>query len=774
MKRLLRWQTLVIAAAVVVVAVVAGFGPLVRSRARAAAERYGAEVEIDWVLPAWGGVTLDGVKVRHPDAPSVRVELDHVKVGWGSPRRVEVRGGTIELSGSFDELAAELEKVRARKPDGAGGASSGGLELSVEGVNVTQSAEGMSVAVTGTRISRSAGLWSFGADKASVTSPVLKAELHQGGLEIESTEDGYRIVKVRSGGLDIKLDLGGAPADAAGSDAPAGGGAGRIATLRRALSRFDTEASRVLGDSGRVELEGVRAEVRRGDTTLAVGPATIRARREDGHTLLEYLAGSSATGAAGADGLAVRTKVPGPGEPLSVEVHGGPIALSTLGVREGDLHIVDPKAASIRMNAKVEVDEHGEVGSFDGEARISDLGFHIDEIAKDPVRGLSLSFRGKVRGALDGSKVTVSGGEVEVGNVRLVTSFDVSRENPPPPSPPKYPGAPKEDRRMRYKLDATYEVPLVPCQALVDAAPHGLLPTVEGMRIAGSFSLKGKARVDTLNLDRDFAVDYDVASSCRVTDVPPAVDVARFKKAFTLKVYGPPVTGGGPGEKEVELETGPGTGHWASYSAISRFMEPAVMTCEDGRFHRHEGFDHEAIRNSIRENIRQRRFVRGASTISMQLAKNLYLERDKRLGRKIEEAFLTLYLEQALTKEQILELYLNVVELGPKVYGVEAGAQHYFRTSPSRLTLSQAFYLASILPSPRVEHFGAGGAISPGWLKNLRTLMKHANKVKRLSDEDLEAGLAEVPLRGSPAPLRDPEAGPPPADDGTVTEIEPQ
>ncbi len=772
MKRLLRWQTLVIAAVVLLAAAALSFGPLVRSRASAAAERHGAEVEIDWVLPAWGGVTLKGVKVRHPDAPSVRVDLEKVKVGWGSPRRVEVSGGEVELTGSFDQLAAELAKVRSRKPEGSGGGGAG-LDLSVEGVNVTQSAEGVALSVTGTRISRSAGGWSFEADKASLSSQLVRAELHQGGLEIQATDDGYRILKLVSGGLDIKVDLEGAPADAGAGDAPSGKGS-RIATARKALSRFEAEASRVLGESGRVELEGVRAEIRRGDTELAIGPATIRVRREGGHTLLEYLAGSSATGAAGTDGLTVRTKVPQPGEPLLVEVNGGPIALSTLGVREGDLHIVDPRSASVRMNAKIEVDEHGEVGSFDGEARVSDLGFHVDEVAKDPVRGLSLSFRGKVRGALDGSKVTVSGGELEVGNVRLVTSFDVSREDPPPPSPPKYPGAPKEDRRTRYKLDATYEVPLVPCQALVDAAPRGLLPTVEGMRIAGSFSLKGKARFDTLTLDRDFAVDYDVASSCRVTDVPPAVDVARFKKAFTLKVYGPPLSGGGPGEKELELETGPGTGHWVSYSAISRFMEPAVMTCEDGRFHRHEGFDHEAIRNSIRENVRQRRFVRGASTISMQLAKNLYLERDKRLGRKIEEAFLTLYLEQALTKEQILELYLNVVELGPKVYGVEAGAQHYFRTSPSRLTLSQAFYLASILPSPRVEHFGAGGALSPGWLNNLRTLMKHANKVKRLSDEDLEAGLAEVPLRGSPAPMRDPDAGPPPADDGTVTEIEPQ
>ncbi len=542
------------------------------------------------------------------------------------------------------------------------------------------------------------------------------------------------------------------------------GRAHRLTSLRAWLARAETEASRALTADAKIDLEGLRAEIERGSERLSIGPATLQVRRDGGRTSVAYHAG--ALDPSQGDGLAIKTKLPVEGEALAVDVRGGPIDLATLGLKSGDLHLVDPEGTSLRMNARVEVDEHGEVASFDGEASVTDLAFQIDEVAKDPVRGLKASFRGKVRGALDGSNVSVQGGEIEVGSVRLVTSFDVVREPPTPPKV-KLPSV-KEDTRPRYKIGGTFEVPLVPCQALVDAAPSGLLPRVEGMRLAGSFSLKGKAKVDTETLDRDFSLDYDVASSCRVTDVPPDIDVERFKKPFKLQVYAP------HGEKELELETGPGSANWAPYNAISRFMEPAVMTCEDGRFHRHEGFDHEAIRNSVRENVRQRKFVRGASTISMQLAKNLYLARDKRLGRKIEEAFLTMYLEQALTKEQILELYLNVVELGPKIYGIEAGAAHYFRSSPSRLTLSQAFYLASILPSPKVEHFGAGGALSPGWLRNLRTLMKHANKVKRLSDEDLEAGLAEVPLRGSPAPMRDPEAGPPPADDDTVMESEPQ
>src|SRR6185369_12377724 len=114
---------------------------------------------------------------------------------------------------------------------------------------------------------------------------------------------------------------------------------------------------------------------------------------------------------------------------------------------------------------------------------------------------------------------------------------------------------------------------------------------------------------------------------------------------------------------------GPGTEGWVSMGSLPKFMEVGVLTCEDGRFMRHHGFDKEAIINSIRENLAAGGFKRGASTISMQLAKNLYLSREKTLSRKLQEAVLTLYLEQELSKDQIIELYLNVIEFGPGIYG---------------------------------------------------------------------------------------------------------
>jgi len=183
-------------------------------------------------------------------------------------------------------------------------------------------------------------------------------------------------------------------------------------------------------------------------------------------------------------------------------------------------------------------------------------------------------------------------------------------------------------------------------------------------------------------------------------------------------------------------------------------MDAAVMTTEDGNFLRHRGFDHEAIRNSVRENLREGRFVRGASTISMQLAKNLYLDRSKTISRKLQELILTVYLEQSLTKEQILELYLNVIEFGPDLYGVGPAAAHYFRTHSASLSLGQAMYLASILPNPKQQHFVEGGRVSDGWMRYLHKLMYNASRRRWISEADLETGRGEWVVFGQPEPTR--------------------
>jgi monofunctional biosynthetic peptidoglycan transglycosylase len=225
-------------------------------------------------------------------------------------------------------------------------------------------------------------------------------------------------------------------------------------------------------------------------------------------------------------------------------------------------------------------------------------------------------------------------------------------------------------------------------------------------------------------------------NDCRITAVPAPISPQRFASTFAYEAKD-------ESGQSIRIYTGPDTPSWTRYELISRYMEAALLINEDGRFFHHRGFDQEAISNSLRENIKARRFVRGASTISMQLAKNLYLERQKTLSRKLQEAVLTMLLEQELTKQQILELYLNVIEFGPGIYGIAAAAQYYFNTTPAQLSLGQALYLGSILPNPKQSHFDKAGNVSPRWSEYLRKLMHVAKKRELINDQELERGLQE-------------------------------
>ena len=140
---------------------------------------------------------------------------------------------------------------------------------------------------------------------------------------------------------------------------------------------------------------------------------------------------------------------------------------------------------------------------------------------------------------------------------------------------------------------------------------------------------------------------------------------------------------------------------WVSLSKISPYLIKAVLIAEDDKFWRHEGFDYESIQKAIEKDIKAKRFKFGGSTLSQQLARNLYLSSEKSLLRKISEAIITWKMERTLSKKRILELYLNVVEWGEGIFGVEAASRHYYEKSSSELTAQEAARLAWALPNPR-------------------------------------------------------------------------
>ncbi len=140
---------------------------------------------------------------------------------------------------------------------------------------------------------------------------------------------------------------------------------------------------------------------------------------------------------------------------------------------------------------------------------------------------------------------------------------------------------------------------------------------------------------------------------------------------------------------------------WVPYDAISEQLKRAVVAAEDAKFVDHDGFDWQGMQKALERNQRQGATVAGGSTISQQLAKNLFLSAAKTPWRKAQEAIITLWLEHLWDKRRILEVYLNSVEWGEGIFGAEAAARHYFHTGAAQLTAPQAARLAVLLPAPR-------------------------------------------------------------------------
>jgi len=159
---------------------------------------------------------------------------------------------------------------------------------------------------------------------------------------------------------------------------------------------------------------------------------------------------------------------------------------------------------------------------------------------------------------------------------------------------------------------------------------------------------------------------------------------------------------------------------WVGYERISTPLKRAVVAAEDAKFVGHEGFDWQAISKAMEKNEKKGRVVSGASTISQQLAKNLFLSGERSWLRKGQEAVITWMLEATLSKRRILELYLNFAEWGEGVFGAEAAARYHFGVNASALSVSQAAFLAAILPSPRRY---APGRITPYVAGRVETIL---------------------------------------------------
>jgi monofunctional biosynthetic peptidoglycan transglycosylase len=153
--------------------------------------------------------------------------------------------------------------------------------------------------------------------------------------------------------------------------------------------------------------------------------------------------------------------------------------------------------------------------------------------------------------------------------------------------------------------------------------------------------------------------------------------------------------------------------NWVLFDRIPQILKHTVRIAEDASFYWHKGIDFEELKEALKKNIKEKRFARGGSTITQQLAKNLYLSTKKSIFRKIKEYLIARKLEKFLSKDRIFELYMNVIELGPGVFGVDAASRYYFGCSVSDLKLEQVVRMVAVLPRPLTVNPRGDGE----WLK---------------------------------------------------------
>jgi hypothetical protein len=232
-------------------------------------------------------------------------------------------------------------------------------------------------------------------------------------------------------------------------------------------------------------------------------------------------------------------------------------------------------------------------------------------------------------------------------------------------------------------------------QRFFNSLPDGMFTSLKGIQAEGILKYNLNFSVDIDNPDSLFFDTRLTSEGFNV--IKYGIDDYRMiNGSFRYQAYD-------KGRLMASFIVGPDNPDFVSIDQISPFLRAAVMTSEDGSFYFHNGFNSGAFRESIVTNIKEGRFARGGSTITMQLVKNVFLTRNKTLARKIEEALIVWIIEtkNLVSKQRMYEVYLNVIEWGPGIYGANQASHFYFNKRPGDLSLQESVYLASIVPRPK-------------------------------------------------------------------------
>jgi monofunctional glycosyltransferase len=189
----------------------------------------------------------------------------------------------------------------------------------------------------------------------------------------------------------------------------------------------------------------------------------------------------------------------------------------------------------------------------------------------------------------------------------------------------------------------------------------------------------------------------------------------------------------------------PSSGKYVRLGQVSDYLQKALVLTEDSSFYQHGGFDFQEMENSFKSNLQKGKYARGGSTITQQLAKNLFLSKEKTLHRKFFEALITLRMEKILSKREILEKYLNVVQFGKDLYGIKAASQFYFKKSPAELSLPESAFLVFLLPSPeKYSRSYFQGSLTPFARKRVQTIIERMFMYQRVTESEYQIAMADI------------------------------
>jgi len=302
--------------------------------------------------------------------------------------------------------------------------------------------------------------------------------------------------------------------------------------------------------------------------------------------------------------------------------------------------------------------------------------------------------------------------------------------------------------RIEKEKDAVYALQLrsgkQPANHFFFSLPDGIFSEVQDVEADGSLDFSLRFRMNTADPDK-LVFDVQMKKDKFRLNKLGRNNLAKMNGEFehTVFEYGHPVK---------SFRVGPSYPGYVPFAEVSPYLKYAILTSEDGNFFYHNGFNEEAFRQSIIANFKAGRFVRGGSTISMQLIKNVYLSRTKTVARKVEEALLVWLIEsnRLVPKERMFEVYLNIIELGPMIYGVKDASRFYFDKLPSELTLAESIFLASLLPHPKwfKYSFDSTGAFKPYFADYYRVVSNFMLKKNLITEAEYNSLEPKVELKG--------------------------